>query len=242
MLPVVETAEPVAGERPVDRRKTRQLSWKEVRLCLAHEPGSVSPTFAGTTGGVEEAGAQWRQCVIAAGAGSQTQIHALGDGASWITEQAQLQFGTQVQYLVDFYHLCDYLSAAADALGAKDKQAWMEEKKTWLKENRWKEVLRNLEPALEPEQVPAAEAPVRACYRYIAHRSHCLDYKGALIKDLPIGSGEIESAHRYIFQKRLKIAGAWWKAENLAKMVALRVLRANRGWQDYWSEIGQKAA
>jgi hypothetical protein len=25
-------------------------------------------------------------------------------------------------------------------------------------------------------------------------------------------------------------------------MVALRVLRANRGWQDYWSEVGQKAA
>jgi hypothetical protein len=202
----------------------------------------VSPTFAATTGGVEEAGAQWRQCVIAAGAGSQTQIHALGDGATWITDQAQLQFGTQGQYLVDFYHLCDYLSAAADALAPQDKPAWMEEKKTWLKENGWKEVLRNLEPALEPEHAPDAEAPVRACHRYIAHRSDCLDYQGALAKDLPIGSGEIESAHRYVFQKRLKIAGAWWKAENLAKMVALRVLRANRGWQDYWSEVGQKAA
>jgi hypothetical protein len=57
-----------------------------------------------------------------------------------------------------------------------------------------------------------------------------------------MGSGEIESAHRYLFQKRLKIAGAWWKTENLAKMVAFRIVRANRGWQDYWSEIGQKAA
>jgi hypothetical protein len=27
---------------------------------------------------------------------------------------------------------------------------------------------------------------------------------------LPIGSGEIESAHRYVFQTRLKIAGGWW--------------------------------
>jgi len=242
MLPLVDTAEPVGGETPLDRRKRRQLSWKEVRLCLAHEPGSVSPRFAATTGNVEEAGAPWRQCVIAAGAGSQTQIHALGDGASWITEQAQLQFGTQGQYLVDFYHLCDYLAAAADAVAAHDKQAWMEEKKTWLKENRWEDVLRHLEPVLEPEHLPEAEAPVRACHRYIAHRSNCLDYQGALAQDLPIGSGEIESAHRYILQKRLKIAGAWWKAENLAKMVALRIVRANRGWQDYWSEIGQKAA
>lgn len=243
MLPVVETAEPVAGETPVDRRKTRQLSWKEVRLCLAHEPGSVTPVFAATTGGVEEAGAQWRQCASAAGAGSRTQIHALGDGAAWITDQMELQFGTQAQYLVDFYHLCDYLSAAADAIAATtDKQAWMEEKKTWLKENRWADVLRDLAPFLEAVDVPDAEAPVRACHRYIGNRSNCLDYKGALAKGLPIGSGEIESAHRYILQNRLKIAGAWWKMENLAKMIALRVVRANRGWQDYWSDISRQAA
>jgi hypothetical protein len=34
---------------------------------------------------------------------------------------------------------------------------------------------------------------------------------------LPIGSGEIESGHRYVFQNRLKISGAWWKMENLSK-------------------------
>lgn len=130
MLPVVETGEPVAGPTLVDRRKTRKVSWHETRLCLAHEPGSISPVFAATTGGVEEAGAQWRQCVIAAGAGSRTRIHALGDGASWIPDQAQLQFGTQAQYLIDFYHLCDYLAAAADSVAANDKQTWMERQKT----------------------------------------------------------------------------------------------------------------
>jgi hypothetical protein len=123
--------------------------------------------LAATSGGVEEAGAQGRQGVIAAGAGSQTPIHGLGDGATWITDQAQLPFGTQGQYLVDFYHLGDYLSAAADALAPKDKPAWREEKKTWLQENGWKDVLRNLEPALEPEHAPDAEAPVRACHRYM---------------------------------------------------------------------------
>jgi hypothetical protein len=166
----------------------------------------------------------------------------LGDGASWITDQAPLPFGTQAQYWVDFYHLGDYLAAAAEAITAHEKQAWREEKKTWLKENRWEDVLRNLAPALEPEQVPDAEAPIRAGHRYLAHRSDGLDYQGAIAQDPPMGSGEIESAHGYLFQKRLKIAGAWWKTENLAKMVALRIVRANRGWQDYWSEIGQKAA
>ena len=141
-----------------------------------------------------------------------------------------------LSYPLDFYHVCDYLSAAADAIAASDKQAWMEEQKTWLKENRWADVLRNLEPALEHEDVPDAEAAVRACHRYIANRSNCLDYKGALAKGLPIGSGEIESAHRYIFQNRLKIAGAWWKIENAEKMLALRVMRANGDWEKYWEK------
>ena len=49
--------------------------------------------------------------------------------------------------------------------------------------------------------------PVRACLRYLSNRPHQLDYKGALEKGLPIGSGEIESAHRYVIQQRLKLPG-----------------------------------
>ena len=57
----------------------------------------------------------------------------------------------------------------------------------------------------------------------------------ALAADLPIGSGEVESAHRYLIQNRVKIAVAWWKRDNLSKMLALRVVRANREWEDYWT-------
>ena len=56
----------------------------------------------------------------------------------------------------------------------------------------------------------------------------------------PTGSGEIESAHRSIMQKRLKISGAWWKLENLSKMLALRVVRANQGWEQYWRSVQQE--
>src|SRR5438034_8621129 len=87
----------------------------------------------------------------------------------------------------------------------------MTEKKTWLKDNRWPEVLESLQPFVEQAGIPAPEAPVRAGFRYISNRTQFLDYKGALAAGLPIGSGEIESAHGYVFQKRLKISGAWWK-------------------------------
>ena len=51
---------------------------------------------------------------------------------------------------------------------------------------------------------------------------------------LPIGSGEIESSHRYIPQKRLKIPGATWHPNMINPMLALRVIRANDWWSDFW--------
>jgi hypothetical protein len=243
MIPVVETAEAAKkDEEPIDRRKTRKLDWREARLCLVHPPGSVTPIFGATTGSVDETGERLWECSIEAGAGIQTKFHCLGDGASWITNQVDLRFGPQAKYLIDFSHLCEYLSAAADVVAEQEKAAWMDEKKNWLKDNRWPEVLETLRPYLESETVRDEDAPVRACYRYIANRPNFLDYKGALAAGLPIGSGEIESAHRYVIQIRLKIAGAWWKIENAANMIALRVMRINGKWEEYWKDSGEKAA
>jgi hypothetical protein len=152
----------------------------------------VTPIFGATMGSVEEAGERLAVCALQAGAGSQTKIHGVGDGAVWITERMEAQFGAQANYLVDFPHLCAYLSAAAEGIAAKDKPAWRKEKQDWLKDNRWPEVLESLRPCVEEADIPDPEAPVRACFRYIANRTPFLDYKGALAADLPIGSGEID--------------------------------------------------
>ncbi len=82
---------------------------------------------------------------------------------------------------------------------------------------------------------------LKKCYRYLNNRKNCLDYKDALNKDLPISSREIESSHRHIIQKRLKIAGAWWKPEIAEYMLSLRILRINNDWADYW-KYQKKAA
>ncbi len=124
---------------------------------------------------------------------------------------------------IDVYHLCDDLAAAADVVAGPEKVAWLEEKKTWLKANRWPEVLDTLRPSVEPDRVANDDAPVRACFRSLSNRTTLLDDQGALAAGLPIGSGEIESAHRYIIQSRLKRAGAWWTLDTLENRLALRV-------------------
>src|SRR4030042_5948618 len=135
MIPVGETAEIVTGEPSVDLRKNRKLDWKEGRLGLVHQPGSVTPIFSATMGTVDDVGDQLWRSAIHAGAGIQTTFHGVGDGASWITNQLDLRFGTQATYLVDFYHLCDYIALAAEVVAGEGKKAWIEEKKNWLKDN-----------------------------------------------------------------------------------------------------------
>lgn len=77
---------------------------------------------------------------------------------------------------------------------------------------------------------------VRECYRYLTNRLDQLNYLDALLDGLPIGSGEIESGHRHVVQKRLKRAGSWWKEDNAEVMLQLLTLRTNGLWSSYWKE------
>ena len=226
-----------------DRRKGKRLLWKEIKLCLTHAHGSATPVYGGTLlGGVDEAGRQVRACAIASGLGTHTRVHGVGDGASWIADQIAVQFGTQGQYLVDFFHVCEYLAPAAKVCAPEDPNAWLERQKARLKANRSAALLGELLGAIEPPEVPDEEAPVRVCHRYLSNRRHQLDYAGARAAGLPIGSGEIESAHRYVVQQRLKRPGAWWTPENAEAMLALRLVRANHQWADYWKGLNKQAA
>ncbi len=70
---------------------------------------------------------------------------------------------------------------------------------------------------------------------YLQRFSDAVSYEKFLAQGLPIGSGEVESAHRYIPQKRLKIPGASWHPNTVNLMLALRVIRANGWWDDFWT-------
>lgn len=238
MVPIV-TSDPAAG----DKRKHKTLQWQEARLAMVHAQGSVTPKFAATFGrSVEESGQALLSCAVAAGFGTNTQLHGIGDGAPWIAEQFAVTFGPQASYLVDFYHVCDYLAAASTTCAPDAPHAWMETQKQRLKSKDGTEVLTDLRNYVEAEEGDNDQAPVRACVRYLSNRSRHLDYKGALEKGLPIGSGEIESAHRYVIQQRLKLPGAWWKAENVEPMLALRVVRAKGDWDKYWGQLAAAAS
>ena len=235
MVPTVR-----ASEQPVtDRRKGKSTQWEEARLSLAHVQGSREDVYYAATlqGDVDVAGKQLRACAKRAGLDVNQRVHALGDGAPWIAQQVKERFGKQGGYLLDFYHVCEYLAAAAPAIEAEPaaQGRWLEQQRQRLKTGDIDGVLRVLQAHQEDAQTVDADAPVRRCWRYLSTRQEQLDYRGAIAQGLPIGSGEIESAHRYVIQARLKRPGCWWNAANAEHMLALRVNRANREWDAHWA-------
>jgi hypothetical protein len=237
MIPIVTVA-----ENAEDKRKDKALHWQEGRLCLAHVAGSTTLKFGAVfNGSVDQAGKQLLHCARLVGFGKGSHLHGIGDGAVWLARQFSDKFGEQGDYLVDFFHVCEYLGAAANSCDLENPSAWTATQKDYLKNNESQRVLENLKPYLEAHEIKDDKAPVRLCYRYLTNRIGQLDYKTAIDKNLPIGSGEIESAHRYIIQERLKLPGAWWKADNVQPMLTLRVVRANKQWDCYWQNI-RKAA
>ena len=211
MIPIVKTGD---DKVPGDKRKKKSLFYREARLSLAHEPGTIDPVFSATLGDVTQAGHHLAHCVKRVGVNDNTKIHCVGDGAPWISDQMEEHFGANGTYLIDFYHVCEYLSAASSPCAPGNEKRWVETQKESLKESRSFKVCQELYPFIESPNVPDQEAPVRRAHRYIQNRVHQMDYKAAIDNNLPIGSGEIESAHRYVIQKRLKIAGAWWLEDN----------------------------
>lgn len=225
MVPIV-----VIKKMAKDKRKNKEVMYREARLTLAHENGSNTPVFSATFDDIDTVGKHIRYCIDKAGCGSNSYIHAVGDGAPWIANQVDKQFGDQAKYLIDFYHVSEYLAAASHECAEIDPLKWLHAQQQLLKCGHYETVLSNLKYyALQHE-----DSATYKCYQYLKKRTHQLHYDVAIKKGLPIGSGEIESAHRYIIQNRIKITGAWWLIDNAESMINLSINRVNNKWDDYW--------
>ena len=220
---------------PGKRSGKRPRNWEEMRLVAAQAKDSATTIYGATFGSVADTGCRWGHCVRAAGWGLNSQIHAVGDGADWIRLQSQEVFQEQGTFLCDFYHVSEYLGAAAPSCRRRQPEQWRRTQQQRLRRGAFQKVIAALAEHLEPVGTVPEEAPVRNGHRYLSNRTKCLDYPRALALGLPIGSGMIESGHRHVLQARLKKAGTAWLHDNADQIAHLRVVRANHQWLSLWN-------
>ena len=136
---------------------------------------------------------------------------------------------------MDFYHAAQNLwKAAAAWLDGRTTQAhrWFGWARHRLRHGHPEGVLADLAEAVDVESLPdAARETVMTVYAYLdRHRDH-IDYEAYKALGLPLGSGMVESACKWLIQQRFKGVGMRWSEEGFNHLLHLRLAWVNGSFE-----------
>jgi hypothetical protein len=151
----------------------------------------------------------------------------INDGAAWIREWISDNYPLAVSVL-DYYHALEYLYEFAEKAfpcAPSEKEQWCDRQKDLLLASDVKTVLDNI------SSTKAKDEDKKKIITYYKNNKERMKYRqyrntGCGI----IGSGAIESAHRTVVQKRMKLSGQRWSFKGATNMLRLRVISMNRQW------------
>jgi hypothetical protein len=209
----------------------RVENWRDVRTGLARPLESPERLVVCRLDSYDEVCEQLFGVACAQGLTPQSQVVVPSDGAKGLRKAVLVTF-PEAQYILDHPHLKSQLYETASALELEGpaRHAWVSDQldRFWAGE---------VAQVLETWQQRHEDDPnerLRQLIDHVTRFEDSVDYGAYHERGWPLGSGEVESAHRYVPQERLKIAGACWNPDNVNPMLALRVLRANHWWDDFW--------
>ena len=216
---------------------TREEKWKEVKAgrlfnssaCVkgtSQEPGWIRQSQYIAHLGDHRSFIEQTDQLIESYGPLKERLVFISDGAPWIRNWITDTFAQAVSIL-DFYHATQYLYEFAENYFDNQKHArkWSEAQKKLLLNSQVDKVMGNIEK-LAPNHLAAKK--VLDYYRVNRNR---MDYKKYLHTGYGIiGSGAIESAHRTVVQKRLKLSGQRWSKKGAQNMLNLRVTHMNGQW------------
>ncbi len=230
----VGTFAPLGPGLRVDAETRRaHLAWGEANYCAGGEEAEVF---------------WWRvyaeACRRGLGTPAVRTVVLLGDGAEWIWHRARHFLrvrGVELVEIVDIYHAYEYLWAVGNAVcgaGSTRAAGWVQPLKDRLYEQGAAPVLAAL-AALTPETDETAEA-VRVALGYVTTHAARMDYPRFVARQLPIGSGAVESTCKVLITARAKGAGMRWSGAGLQAVVSLRALQRSGRWNSFWQTQPQR--
>lgn len=209
----------------------RVEQWREVRVGLVRVRGEVSKQYVARIGDYDEMCAQLHALARSKGLGPETQVISPGDGGNGLKEALGEEF-SDLQFILDVPHLKEHFWETAEAMGVDEevREAWVEQFLDQIWEGQIEKVLEQLRGLYEQTEHDRLDRLIR----YLERFEDCVDYAAYEEAGWPTGSGEVESAHKYLPQARLKLPGACWKVESINPMLAIRVIKKNGWWDDFW--------
>ncbi len=160
------------------------------------------------------------------------EVCAIQDGAEWIQGFVQGHRHDALRIL-DFAHAASYICEIAVKVregGGHLPAKWEDGLLHRLKHEGPARVLRHLSRLVS--RYPQMQEQVN----YLQKRKPLMDYPRYQREGWPIGSGSVESSHKFVVQARLKGSGMHWKPEHINPMLALRLALLNDRWPEFWQQ------
>ena len=167
------------------------------------------------------------------------QVVWLSDGGRGLWRLFEERFVGHATGILDFYHAAQNLwKAAAAWLDGRTPQArrWFGWARHRLRHGMPDGVLADLEDALDVEGLPAtARDTLTTVYAYLQrHRAH-INYARYKELGLPLGSGMVESACKWLIQQRFKGVGMRWSEDGFNHLLHLRLAWVNGRFEGLFS-------
>lgn len=164
------------------------------------------------------------------------------DGALWIKNWITDAYPGATQIL-DWFHACEHLCEfGREYFNDEDEKIkWLEEQKALLYESKTTEVINKIISLNTTKE--SVENSKNKLLQYYQTNKDRMDYKKyrAIGAGL-IGSGAIESAHRTVIQKRMKLSGQRWTKKGAQNMLNLRCVKLSGKWDKVIKLICSAAA
>ena len=158
----------------------------------------------------------------------------LGDGARWIWDRVGAFWPEAVQIL-DYYHckehLFEFARVCLQAAVFADQASmleWVSEQEALLFSDAVEEVMGRI-AEIDSGSEAVAEAQSKLLHYYGSNRER-MRYGTYRRLGYLIGSGPIESAHRYVIHKRMKLSGQRWTIKGAQAVANLRVAYVSDQW------------
>lgn len=155
-------------------------------------------------------------------------------------KRAAKDAGVEITIVLDIVHVLEYLWSAAYAFhadGSTEAEQWVESRFLALLNGRsGGEIAKSLRAMIKTHGLDADDAePVEGAAEYLVNNTRLLHYDRALAEGLPIATGVIEGACRYLVKDRMGRTGAVWSVNGAEAVLRLRALRASGDFDDYWA-------
>lgn len=244
------------GPTKVQKRRYR-TDWREPKQIIVFEMDEhgrmkkgTKPIIDGTFGGPDEILEVLAMRLHQVGASQAEVVAFRADGAPWIWDRLEWvirRLGlkkNQVSCGLDWCHAVHHVSLALESLVDEAERPRVFKKlRKWLKRGAWQKVVREL-IALMVENDLDEKSPVWTKINYLQSHGDAgrLAYATFRRRNLPLGSGAIESAIRRVINLRLKGNSIFWKQDNAEGMLVLRGLVLSRRWKETFAKIAHSMA